>query len=165
MKAMLRHVGERAGERRLIVFSVACCRRVWSAIADECSREAVERYAQSRFPLAELIPLVDASRKAFYVWHIRLRHAIDDETPDEGLIGRSFHAAGAANYTAGCESWEDAATAAERAVDTACCEANLTGPYDQAIWDAVRLRGQAAQCDLLRDIIDTLSVDGALGKI
>src|SRR5262245_36563254 len=55
--AMLAFLGRRATERKLRLFAVACCRRVWHLLADERSRRAVEvgeRFAEGAADKAEL---------------------------------------------------------------------------------------------------------------
>jgi len=44
--AMLEHVREQAGDRKLRLFAVACCRHNWDALAQDSSRDAVEAAEQ-----------------------------------------------------------------------------------------------------------------------
>jgi hypothetical protein len=44
--AMLEYVRERAGDRKLRLFAVACCRHNWDALAADSSRDAVEAAEQ-----------------------------------------------------------------------------------------------------------------------
>jgi hypothetical protein len=55
--AMLEHVRGRASDRKLRLFAVACCRRIWHLLSDKRSRKAVvisEQYADGLVTEAEL---------------------------------------------------------------------------------------------------------------
>jgi hypothetical protein len=133
---MLRHLLQgTTSERKLRLFAVACCRRIWHLLRDESSRQAVrlaESYADGLASKEELVHVADNARTAA----IMLHGMADDLWSSELLT---------------------AAYAADAAMWAATC------PVDQAdyAWQTARSAGgepfmaspePVAQCDLLRDI-------------
>jgi hypothetical protein len=55
--AMLNFIQDRASDRKLRLFAVACCHRIWDSISEWCCRQAVtvsERYADNRASYEQL---------------------------------------------------------------------------------------------------------------
>jgi RNA polymerase sigma factor (sigma-70 family) len=65
---LLAHLASKAGERKLRMFAVACCRSVWAALTDErCQRavEAVERHADAPLPTEDWERVREEARSGF----------------------------------------------------------------------------------------------------
>lgn len=84
---MLEFLRGKVSDRKLRLFAVTCCRRIWSFLADERSRKAVdcaERFADRN---ASEVELADASQSAGNAWDASL----DSARP-------TYHAAQAATF-------------------------------------------------------------------
>jgi hypothetical protein len=96
MLAFLRESGK-ASERKLRLFAIACCRKVWRSLKDERSERAIEvleRWVDGQASRQELMAAHDAAWKA---WGAPARTAVADATAVEWDAG---HAANAANHAA-----------------------------------------------------------------
>jgi hypothetical protein len=123
---MLEYLRGRAGDRKLRLFAVACCRRVWHRMADKCSRRAVEvaeRYADGL-----------ATPQTLLKWHWAALEAYELADGGERLQ---------AAYAAGCAVHEDATFAALNVSVAA-----PTGHTSASDW-------REGACDLLREIFGT----------
>ena len=119
-------------ERKLRLFCVACCRRVWEHLPGHGSRRAVrvaERYADGSADAAEL----DAAREADEP------HA----SPGHGPVRVAYHAA---------KPSPDAASCVLHASLLRADSASPPGSASDAGWDEADAAESAAQAALLRDV-------------
>ena len=138
---MLRNLHGRASERKLRLFAVACCRRIWHLLTDQRSREAVEvaeRYADSQATDAELEA---ASEAACAVWDAEMDRASADGRWDRESHLPYYTASAAAYNVAIPLGWWGGAPA-------------FVAP-DEIVREVVGDTGAeaVAQCALLRDIV------------
>src|SRR5262245_28414862 len=100
-EAMLRFLRGKVSERKLRLFACACCRRVWSLMTDERSRNGVmvrERYEEGDATSDEVESAADAARRARADIRRPFRFAanVREDSPEVGPA----YAAGAASNTA-----------------------------------------------------------------
>jgi hypothetical protein len=156
MLAFLQGSG-RASERKLRLFAVACCRRIWHLLVHEISRDAVvvgERFADGLATEGERDEVCQAADD---VWAL-LPHAFDEDLlEDDPSFANAISAAGIPPYAAEeaaeapVAAVEDSADnlAAHRPAAKATGWANATGEEPDAQAEALE---QAAQARLVRCI-------------
>ena len=130
---MLEFLRGRASERKLRLFAVACCRRIWHLLMDERSRKAVEvaeQFADGQVTDEGRAAAEDESWTA-------VKHLNRDETVDAASVDAADTAYGAA--------FAEADDAASYTVDAALRGAEHAGV-------AARIAEQNTQCNEVRDI-------------
>jgi hypothetical protein len=134
---MLGFLRNKASERKLRLFAVTCCRRVWHLLKHKQSRKAVqiaERYADGRAGEEEMNAAYRRSWNAGYYAH----------SPAHTAAG------GAANYAAGPVDAATAAHVAHRAAYAWSRTDATAGTPEDA--EEVEIAESGRQCDLLRCI-------------
>jgi hypothetical protein len=159
-RAMVEFLSERLSERKLRLFAVACCRRIWRLIANEHSRRAVEVAEFYAEGLADETTLEAAQDRA------RTVAKCDGWSLGEVFVADRFAAAAAAQVAhpsarrsvgccfdaaeaVGAECFGDHCLLLFGTANAAWGDASLAGRAANAARDAER----KAQCDALRDIV------------
>ena len=139
-QGMLQILWGKTSERKMRLFAVACCRRIWHLLPDERSRQAVEvagHYADAQVTEEEL---EKAANAASDVWHEEMERASTEGKWDRRSLSPPYTAASAAYNAAIPLGWWGAAPA-------------FVEPYKivREVTSSAKTEG-AAQCDLIRDI-------------
>jgi hypothetical protein len=138
--AMCRCVENRASERKLILFAVACCRRVWHLMTDPRHAALVEVAEQVADGLATDEDFEAAEEPIRDLWRQLPNYSQVPWEPFHFMTGATRHlqTGGGALY---------AASYAARGL------ALQAGPQDSPAWSAARQAEAAEQARLLRDIV------------
>ena len=116
-RPMLEFLQNKASERKLRLFAVACCRCIWDSITDDCSREAVEtseRYADHRANFVELEAAFLAADRLYSNppgyeglarWHSRDAARLAAHPEIRGLADGTAIAAAMAEAARGSDFW------------------------------------------------------------
>jgi hypothetical protein len=163
--SMMSHVsvGGRVSERKLRLFAVACCRRIWHLLVHDASREAVdvgERFADGQASNEELD---DAYQEADDVWQL-LQYAFNGLVPQpDNEYAQAVTAAGVHPFAA-AEATEAPIAVVENDADAlaayipaarAVAWAGASTDYDP---DAqAKALEAAAQAELFRDLCGPLA--------
>jgi hypothetical protein len=152
---MLEFVRHQASARKLRLFQVACCRRIWQFISDPGSRaivEILERAADSPVDVREVLALP-------YDW-------LTDDCGGPGAAERhAYMTAGHVGFSLlgpihgvlfPSDDWQDAVSAADGCATTAADARDLPrGDEFLRIYQGHMAAEQTVQCDLLRDLFGT----------
>jgi hypothetical protein len=152
---MLLHVRDRASDRKMRLFAIACCRRVWDRLTDPRSQEAVafgERFAEVGVARRRGRPAVEkAARKAWEeADEARRRSSRLEEQVTRLIDVNAFHAASA---TLEGNGWFAAYLASGFTANVVAWEKLRDRHGGRAAWDpAAKEMEQRQQVPLLRDI-------------
>jgi hypothetical protein len=159
---MLEFLRTRASERKLRLFAVGCCRRVWAFIKDEPFRAAVraaELFADGMITKEEMTK----TRKAAIPCFVQL-HSGDDEAPGAALSAAAIPAPKKSFFEQLLDAFDDPWWEDESDIGDPHGPALITARH--AAWAAAHAKGQRPltgslgelaeqreQANLLRDII------------
>jgi hypothetical protein len=140
-KPMLEFLGDRASERKVRLFAVACARQVWHLMWSKRTRAAVEVAERFADGLASAQEMALASRKA--------------EPLRVSPPGKRGQAAYQAAWAGHCVCWDDSGNCASWTAASA--EQAVSWNAGEIPWGDGRTTAEGAQravlCNLLRDVI------------
>jgi hypothetical protein len=139
-QAMLDSLNGKADDRKLRLFSCACCRRAWGLMADARHRKAVEAAERFSDGLTSEAEFAEAMQPVADLWGDIPSHQDNHWGPSEYLLAATRHV-----ETGGGAPW-----AAGFAAGALAC---LAGADGDPSWFAARRAEEAIQCELLRDVI------------
>ena len=154
---MLDHLRGGLGERKLRLFAVACCRRVWHLLIDERARHAVEvaeRYADGLASKGDLDIARDAFRDA---QSEAFSASVDFPTGEKAAIHCAYVAFSFTAITDGWSAYGPSHYAATAAGWAACGSRGVVEAQDSAAFAAADRAEREGQAALLRDIFGTPS--------
>ena len=141
---MLQFLANKASGRRLRLFGIACCRRIWHLLLDPRSREAVEmaeRFSSGQATGEQLEAALCAASRVFR----------ELKPTEEAFDPRAAYAPGA---KAALAAWHLGSGGAARyaARFAATAAAHQAAPYGDAAWSVVYNAERAEQCRVLREL-------------
>src|SRR5260370_235381 len=117
LREMLEYLRGKASDRRLRLFAVACCRRIWDRIAEKSSRQAIkisERYADGRATFEELEAAFMAADRthgnALRQWHALDAARLAAHPEMRGLADGTATAAAMAGAESVADFWKQYAS-------------------------------------------------------